>query len=118
MANNAGNLKPVRSTEEARRRGANGGRKSGETRRKQKTFREIAKAIMPTMIKDEEMQKVARAFGIEDDVSVKMLTVLGVIRAACGGDVKAFDRLVELLGEQEGEESGKMESLIKGLKNE
>ena len=47
-----------------------------------------------------------------------MMTVLGMIRAACNGDVKAFDRLAELIGEQSEGNNGNLEKLIEGLKNE
>lgn len=40
MANNE-NLKPVRTKSEARKRGANGGKKSGEVRRQKKTMKEM-----------------------------------------------------------------------------
>ena len=43
MANEQ-NLKPIRSVSEAREKGKNGGKKSGETRRRKRTLREIMEA--------------------------------------------------------------------------
>jgi len=114
------NLIPLnkRSKEQQRQIQKKGGKARAKQMKQEKTFREIAKAIMPSVVESEEMRAIARSFGLSEDVNVKMMTVLGMIRAACNGDVKAFDRLAELIGEQSEGNNGNLEKLIEGLKNE
>lgn len=115
MANEK-NLKPVRTKSEARERGKKGGKASGESRRKQKTYKEMAKAMMSAKVDNEEMQSIAAQFGIKS-LDVKTLTLLGMIRAAAGGSYNAFDRLMGLLGEDEqnNEETNKQSKLLKAI---
>ena len=115
MANEK-NLKPVRTKSEARERGKNGGKASGESRRKQKTYREMAKAMLSAKVDNEEMQEMAKQFGVKS-LDVKTLTLLGMIRAAADGSYQAFDRLMGLLGEdtQSNEEANKQNKLLKAI---
>lgn len=115
MANEK-NLKPVRTKSEARERGKKGGKASGESRRKKKTYRELTQAMLSAKVDNEEMKAIALQFGIKD-LDVKTLTLLGMIRAAAGGSHNAFDRLVELSGENEStDDEGLMNDLLKEFK--
>ena len=58
-------LKPVRTKEEAKVRGRNGGIKSGEVRRAKKTMRETAKALMSMEVVGNNNKKNLEAFGIQ-----------------------------------------------------
>ena len=98
MANEE-NLKPIRSVSEAREKGKKGGKKSGQTRRAQKTYREMAKAMLKADIADKSVLSEMRKFGIED-TDLKAFTLLGLIRASGAGSYNAFDRLMELTGEK------------------
>ena len=97
---NEKNLVPIRSTNEAREKGRNGGVASGKKRREQKTYREITQTVLSAKVKDDEILAVAQAFGIKNP-DVKTITLLGLVRAAAGGSHNAFDRLMELTGEKE-----------------
>lgn len=99
MANEK-NLKPIRSKSEAREKGKKGGVASGQTRRKQKTYREMAKIMLSTTITDKTMLKELKSFGI-DETDIKSYTLLGMIKASANGNPNAFDRLLELTGEKE-----------------
>ncbi|NCB44693.1 MAG: hypothetical protein EOM59_19040 [Clostridia bacterium] len=55
---NRANLDPVKSNEEARKRGSNGGVKSGETRRKQKTMREVLNACLALPFKSDDTDEI------------------------------------------------------------
>lgn len=70
MANEK-NLKPVRTKKEARERGKNGGKKSGEVRRARKTLKEELLALLAT---EEYNKKIS----------------LAMIHEAETGNVKAF----------------------------
>lgn len=83
MANNE-NLKPIKkgqlSSEEAKKRGSNGGKKSGEVRRARKTLREDLLVMLSTGDTQERVN-------------------LALIKQALKGNVKAFAILRDTIGE-------------------
>ena len=79
-----------RSPSEVRENGRKGGIKSGEVRREQKTYRDMAKAMLSATITDEKILNELKAY-----------TLLGMIKASGNGSHNAFDRLMELIGEKE-----------------
>ena len=89
-----------RSPKEVRENGRKGGIKSGQVRREQKTYREMAKAMLSATITDENLLNELKAFGITE-TDVKAYTLLGMIKASGNGSHNAFDRLMELIGEKE-----------------
>ena len=99
---NKDNLIPLnkRTKSEQREIAKKGGKKSGETRRQQKTYREMAKAMLEATVDDAELKEIAKNFGIKNP-TVKELTLLGMIRASIGGSHLAFDRLLDLAGEKD-----------------
>ena len=76
---NPQNFKPL-SPEEAKRRGRNGGRKSGEARRNYASFRECFKHQMTDEMMEKAFDKLWRMFINK-------------------GNLNAFDRLSECLGD-------------------
>ena len=74
MANEK-NLKPIRTKSEAREKGKKGGVMSGQSRRRQKTYREMAKAMLSATITDKTMLKELKSFGI-DESDIKTYTLL------------------------------------------
>ena len=66
---NIDNLSPP-STSEARERGAKGGRKSGEARRKKKALRESMEALLASVLKDEIVEKFAK-FGFKKGMTMQ-----------------------------------------------
>ena len=77
-----------------------GGKKSGEVRREQKTYREMAKAMLSATITDENILNELKAYGLSE-TDVKAYTLLGMIKASGNGSHHAFDRIMELIGEKE-----------------
>lgn len=96
---NVENLKPVRTKEEARERGRNGGKKSGQARRQQKAYKELLSEMFKTKVNDEKLKAFAEQYGVKD-ADVKTLTLLGMVNAAISGNHKAFDMLLEMSGEK------------------
>ncbi len=78
---NVQNLKPVRSKDEARRRGANGGKKSGEARRERKALKEQLLLLLKT-----------------GNAQKELCTAL--LEKALSGDVKAFEVIRDTIGEK------------------
>ena len=89
-----------RSPKEVRENGRKGGIKSGQVRREQKTYREMAKAMLSAQITDPKMIEELQAYGISE-TDVKAYTLLGMIKASAEGSHNAFDRLLELAGEKD-----------------
>ncbi len=84
MANEQ-NLKPVRTKEEARKRGRKGGIKSGEIRAQRKTLREELLVLLGTKTEDKTMQ---------EKISLSLIT------EALHGNVKAFETIRDTIGEK------------------
>ena len=89
-----------RTEKEQKKIASMGGKKSGEVRREQKTYREMAKAMLSATIKDKNILNELQAYGLSE-TDVKAYTLLGMIKASGNGSHHAFDRLMELIGEKE-----------------
>ena len=89
-----------RTKDEQKKIASMGGKKSGEVRREQKTYREMAKAMLSATITDENILNELQAYGLSE-TDVKAYTLLGMIKASGNGSHNAFDRLMELIGEKE-----------------
>lgn len=100
MANEK-NLVPFtsdQSHEEAVKNGRKGGKRSGEVKREQKTYREMAKAMLSAQVTDEGILAELEKYGI-NETDLKAVTLLGMIKASAEGSHNAFDRLLDLVGE-------------------
>ena len=96
------NLIPFNQRTESEKReiAKKGGKKSGEVRREQKTYRDMAKTMLSATITDEDILNELKAYGLSE-TDVKAYTLLGMIKASGNGSHNAFDRLMELIGEKE-----------------
>ena len=98
---NEKNLIPFNQRTESEKReiAKKGGKKSGEVRREQKTYRDMAKAMLSATIADENILNELKAYGLSE-TDVKAYTLLGMIKASGNGSHNAFDRLMMLAGEE------------------
>ena len=94
-------LKPVRTKEEAKERGRNGGIKSGEVRRAKKSMRETAKALMSMEVVGDNNKKNLEAFGIQKgDQNYQTAVVVRLMqKALVEGDTSAIRLIGELTGD-------------------
>ena len=93
-----------RSPNELRENAQKGGKASGETRRRKKDMKQKMKALLelPAAANDKEQ---LQALGVDpDDMDNEMVLVMAMFLGAAGGDVKAFDRVMQLLGKDIGHE--------------
>ena len=107
-----------RTKEEQKKICSKGGKKSGEVRREQKTYREMAKAMLSATITDENILNELQAYGLSE-TDVKAYTLLGMIKASGNGSHNAFDRLMMLVGEETQtttSEQEKQANLLKAIK--
>ena len=97
-----------RSPEEARAASAAGGRKSGESRRKRKTFRESLLMILSMPVDDPETYEALKKLGL--DGTFQSAIDLAQIRAAQKGDTDASRFVRDTVGEKprEGLEIGNL----------
>lgn len=78
---NKENLKPIRTKSEAREKGKNGGKKSGEVRRERKALKEELLILLS-----------------QGDTQKKLS--LALINKALTGDVRAFESIRDTIGEK------------------
>ena len=104
---NEQNLIPMdqRSQSEARELGREGGRASGESRRRKKSLREAAELYLSLPVADKRAwNKLARDGVAPEDVDNQMAIIAGLTIKAVKGDAKAAKLLFELVGDQSGED--------------
>lgn len=104
---NEQNLIPMdqRSQSEARELGREGGRASGESRRRKKSLREAAELYLSLPVADKRAwNKLARDGVAPEDVDNQMAIIAGLTIKAVKGDAKAAKLLFELVGDQGGED--------------
>lgn len=100
---NERNLIPVRTTEEARERGRNGGRASGEARRRKKSLREAAELYLSLPVASRKHWNAIAKEGVApEDIDNQMAMIIGLTQAAMGGNAKAAKIIVDLLPESDG----------------
>lgn len=93
-------MKPVRSKEEAKERGAKGGKASGEARRAKKTLRELVELFGELGVSDEARTKMKK-IGIPEELwTRKMQPVVALFSKANKGDVSAFNAIRDIIGEK------------------
>ena len=90
------------SEEEHKAVAANGGRKSGESKRKKKSIRECLKMLGQMKCTPREMEIIKKAFPeIEDEEMTKnCLVSAAMYQKAALGDTQAFGKITETTGER------------------
>ena len=91
------NKRTQRERKEIARKGAIA---TNKKKAEQKTYRDMAKAMLSATITDENILNELKAYGLSE-TDVKAYTLLGMIKASGNGSHNAFDRLMELIGEKE-----------------
>ena len=101
---NEQNLIPMdqRSQKEARELGREGGRASGEARRRKKSLREAAELYLSLPVSDKKSWNRLARDGVEpEDVDNQMAIIAGLTMRAIKGDSKAARVIFELIGPAE-----------------
>ena len=106
MANpkgNIGNLQPVQTKEEAKKRGSNGGKKSGKVRRERKKARECMEMILSLDTKSQKQKDLMKNLGIADKEQKNIMSLMASMfaRAVTTGDPNAIRSCLEIAGEME-----------------
>lgn len=93
-----------RTPSELREMTSKGGKASGETRRRKRDMKQKMRALLelPAASNDKEQLE---ALGVDpEDMDNEMVLVMAMFLNAAGGDTKAFDRVMQILGKDIGHE--------------
>lgn len=93
------NLRPVRTKEEARERGRNGGIASGKARRKKNSLKRAAQAVLTTSMPKQVKTQIEKMVGnIEDENDMLYTAAVAVMtKEALSGNVAAFNSLKDIV---------------------
>lgn len=94
------NLVPFteRSESEVREINSRGGKKSGETRRRKKALKSLMNDLLSSDIVNDDIYNSAIDMGC-DNPTYGAAVVAAMVRQAALGDTKAFNAIVDLIGE-------------------
>lgn len=100
------NLKPCRTTEEARERGRKGGINSGKRKKEKRKLKEIAEILLDMKAPDDIIAKFEQLYPDLDakEMTNRLAIVQRLILNALAGDNKAFELLRDQIGEKPKEE--------------
>lgn len=93
------NLVPFRSESEARENGRKGGKKSGESRRRKKALKSLMNELLSSDIVNDDIYNTTVDMGFGTDPTYGAAVVAAMVRQAALGDTKAFNAIVDLIGE-------------------
>ncbi len=97
---------PIRTSEEARRLGARGGRRSGEVRRARRSLRDLALDIINSPAPPKLAAQVRTIAPGLDEVTTGAVMLAGQVNAAANGNAQAFRAVTELAGVDGGGDAG------------
>lgn len=96
---NTDNLIPIRSTEEARERGKNGGIASGKARRRKKELKKEVEDLLSIVTSNPKLLLNLSSMGIPTDKGATLQEAMtaSMIYQAIKGNVKAFNAIKDVL---------------------
>lgn len=96
-----GKDKPALTSEEAKRRGRQGGLKSGEIRRQRKTMKETLESALMMELSTNKLEELGADISLMNgDNSVLSAIVASAIREAINGDIRSLQTIRDTIGEQ------------------
>lgn len=100
------NLKPCRTTEEARERGRKGGINSGKRKKEKRKLKEIAEMLLDMKAPNDIIERFEVLYPDLDakEMTNRLAIVQRLILNALAGDNKAFELLRDQIGEKPKEE--------------
>lgn len=123
MANEQ-NLKPIHelSTEEAKRRGRKGGKKSGEVRRKKRQMKDCMNLLLELPVTStKDFNKLSRMGIPVEEIDNKMMLVVSLFnRAVTLGDVAAVKEIRNIIGDDAASQDviDKLDDVLKKIKGD
>ena len=112
------NLDPVRTKEEAKRRGANGGKKSGEVRRAKRDAKSAIRYLLdlaPTTTLKNNLKEMG--FPINEQTNMAALQAR-LFAMAMGGNIEAYNTIMKMAGYEPEENRKERESIASDARRE
>lgn len=99
---NVKNLKPnILSTEEAKKLGSKGGKRSVEVRRERKAMKEQMEMLLSLPLKNDRAKAKFKELGVDtNDMNNQMALIVATYQKALKGDMQAMNVVRELVGER------------------
>lgn len=89
------------TTEQARERGAKGGKASAKAKKEKKLMREQMAMLLSLPLKDERTKAQFEKLGIKtDEIDNQMALVVSVYQQALKGNMQALNQIREIIGEK------------------
>ena len=89
------------STSKAREIGRKGGIKSGESRRRRKTYKELFEKLLSLPIVDEQTRDYLRSLGFEEeDLNNDLVEVVTMHQEVLKGNYRAYEAIRDTVGEK------------------
>ena len=112
---NIENLDPVRTTEEARKRGRNGGKKSAENKKKRRMAKECMNMILSMDATGKNGKKMMSQMGIDDKDQQNIMLLMATMfaKASSSGDAGTIKAILEIAGDTRFEDEQKSMPTIK-----
>lgn len=110
MANpngNLNNLRPVKSKEEATKRGRNGGIRSQQVQRERRKAKECMEMILSLNTKSKVQKDLMTKMGIADEEQQNIMSLMAsmFVKAVTTGDATAVKSVLEIAGEMEAKQA-------------
>ena len=99
MADKKDNLKPFVKGTISREVAAANGAKGGRAKAQKKTVAEYLRKWADSEVSEEKNINALQALGLSEEATNRTLLVVPLIKKASGGDMKAMQMVIELLGE-------------------
>ncbi|MGN1109838.1 MAG: hypothetical protein ACI4RK_10710 [Oscillospiraceae bacterium] len=107
---NEKNLIPIRTESEAREKGAAGGRKSGEARRRKKSMKSVLSAMLNADVVSDDIYNSAAEMGVDVmEMTYQAAIIAALIKKAASGDVAAVREIRSIIGEDNDTERVKLQ---------
>ena len=108
---NPQNLIPVRTVEEARKKGRAGGIASGRARKERKAMRETVEILLKMPLKNGKIDDISGIESLQSmtgkdgkltvNLTIQDVTMVALMKKAMKGDMRAMELLMDLTGERE-----------------
>lgn len=100
MAGKLDNLRPPKTSEEAKARGHNGGIASGIARRRKRDMRSAVKLLLDMPVKFQSVSDQMKNLGFDDDdLTNQMSIIISMYKEAMSGNVRAAEFLRDTVGD-------------------
>lgn len=100
---NENNLIPIKTTEDARQKGSNGGKKSAEVKRQRKAMKEQMELLLSLPCKDKKAINFMENLGIDNDIDNQMALMVTLYGRALKGNMVAIQEIRKIIRDDQNE---------------